>query len=135
MKASLLTRSVLEPIWPVTASSKVGTRARLVKRFLIGEAGAEVVRGGEGLGVGPMKGAGGLSGLSLTGVGGGRLGLGVGPPSGKGAGGSRGLRVTGVGGGGTLLGVGPPCEKGTGELRGLRVTGVGRRLLSVGPKG
>ena len=131
MKASLLTRSVLEPIWPVTASSKVGTRPRLVKRFLIGEAGAEVVRGGEGLGVGPMKG--GLSGLSLTGVGVGRLGPGVGPPGGRGAGGLRGLRVTGVGSGGTLLGVGPPNGNRAGDLRGLRVRGVGSRLLSVGP--
>ena len=129
MKASLLTRSVLEPIWPVTASSKVGTRARLVKRFLIGE--AVVVRGGEGLGVGPMKG--GLSGLSLTGVGVGRLGRGVGPPGGRGAGGLRGLRVTGVGSGGTLLGVGPPNGNRAGDLRGLRVRGVGSRLLSVGP--
>ena len=60
----MLTRSVLVPICPVTASNKVGTLPRFLKRFLIGEVVVFGVGGlGTnglglgGLGVGPINGA------------------------------------------------------------------------------
>ena len=83
LKASLLTRSFLDPICPVTASNKVGTRPRFLKRLPIGVSGADFF-GGDGL-------TGGLSTALLLGTGAGAgPGLGMGPMNGAGAGAERG---------------------------------------------